>query len=75
MHLELWDTQTGNLIETFADEQEALSAVRELTKVNQQAYPTALELVCEDPDGRVVWEAHGAKLLKRALASETASKR
>ena len=44
MHWELWDTQSANLVEDFATEDEALQAVREILAVNHPDYVHFLAL-------------------------------
>jgi hypothetical protein len=41
---ELWDVETGNLVERFGSEREALEAVRELLIVNGPRYLDVLAL-------------------------------
>ena len=66
MTFELWDTETRNLVETFATEDEALAAVRELVAVNADVYPAALALALEDDDGETTVIARGHQLAARA---------
>jgi hypothetical protein len=63
---ELWDTETRNIVETFASEADALTAARELIAVNAPAYPGALALVFEDDEGETTFIARGAALAARA---------
>ena len=69
---DLWDIESGNLIGTFEDEQEALAFVRSLLSANGLAYANALDLGWMDPDGRSRTVATGAVLVERAHATEPA---
>ena len=69
MWYELWDTESGNLVEDFADEGEALAAVRQYAALNTPAYPGALALARRDHEGKTTWLASGAELVARAQAA------
>ncbi len=69
MSYELWDTETRNLVETFAAEEEALAAVRELIAVNGTVYPAALALAFEDGAGETTLIARGPQLAARAATA------
>ena len=69
MCYELWDTESGNLVEDFADEHKALAAVREYTALNAPAYPGALALACRSHDGETTWVAIRSELAARAQAA------
>jgi hypothetical protein len=62
MTYELWDIESGNLVETFADQDEALHAARELIVLNAPAYPAALTLNAVDPEGELSTVAEGEAL-------------
>jgi hypothetical protein len=66
MWYELWDTESGNLVEDFAEEGEALAAVRQYAALNTPAYPRALALACRSHEGGTTWVASGAELAARA---------
>lgn len=65
MRHELWDVETGNLIEHFKSEREALEAVRELLIVNGPRYLDALALGTVPGEGDPPLEGHA--LLTRVL--------
>lgn len=71
MHYELWDVQSGNLIEDFESEAEALSAVRELITLNGPAYSWILALGSSDGRGGGELIAEGAALAERAQTPAT----
>ena len=66
MWYELWDTESGNLVEDFGDETEALAAARELIALNGPAYPNALALARRDDNGKATWLAYGPELASLA---------
>lgn len=68
MFFELLDVETGNLIGTYASENEALAVVRHAVRLNGPAYVEALALGYEDEDGVGAQLAAGPDLLSRALA-------
>jgi hypothetical protein len=51
MNYELWDTETGNLVEAFEDQSSALRAARELIALNAEVYPEMLTLLAVDARG------------------------
>jgi hypothetical protein len=51
MRYELWDVQTGNRVEGFASEREALEAVRELLILNGPRYLEILALGAVPSEG------------------------
>ena len=65
---ELWDTETGNLIADYADEDAALRAVRAGINDEEPGAWEAIELVRVEPDGQRAPIAQGAALVGRALA-------
>jgi len=68
MFYELLDVETGNLIGTYDDEDEALAIVRRAARLNSSGYVGALALGYENDDGEGAQIAAGAVLLARALA-------
>ena len=62
MSYELWDTDTGNLVEAFADESSALTAARELIALNSDVYPAMLTLLAIDAQGQLSTVASGDTL-------------
>jgi hypothetical protein len=69
MSFELWDTESGTVIESFACEAEALVAVRQLIAVNEPDYTDALALAEENSQGETRLIAEGAALAIRAGAA------
>ena len=63
MNYELWDTETGNLVEDFETEAAALEAARELIALNAPAYPACLALARRREDGQSTWLGAGAELV------------
>lgn len=70
---DLWDIESGNLIGTFEDEEDALSFVRKLLDANGLAYADALDLGWMDPDGASRSITTGSALVDRSHAAEPAS--
>jgi hypothetical protein len=71
MSYELWDTETGNLVDAFDREEDALVAAAELIAANTPAYPAALTLLRAGDDGSLTTVAERdplAALAKRAIA-------
>ena len=62
MGYELWDTETGNLVEAFDDESTALRATRELIAVNRDVYPEMLTLLLIGDRGELATVASGDAL-------------
>ncbi len=69
MFYELWDVQSGNIINTYDTEEQALNVVRELLNLNGSEYAAALSLAFEDDDEATTLIAEGAKLAERAWAA------
>ena len=65
---ELWDAQSGNLLDDFDTEAEALEAVRELVVLNGAGCTDSLALTRVHVDGRMATLAMGADLAIRAQA-------
>ena len=72
MTYELWDTETGNLVEAFDDEPGALRAARELIVLNEDVYPAMLTLLSVDRCGELATIAEGTALgaLARSVPDE-----
>jgi len=68
MHYELWHVPSGNLVNTFERETEALAAVRRAFELDGREAGEAFALGTEDRRGRSRQIAIGAELLARALA-------
>jgi hypothetical protein len=65
MWYELWDLRSGNIINTYDSESEALSVVRGLVELNGYEYACVLSLTLEDDDEtRLI--AKGNALAQRA---------
>ena len=69
MVYELWDVETGNIINTYASQAEALAVVRDLLAVNAPEYAEALSLGSEDDRGKSRLIAEGAELARIALGA------
>jgi hypothetical protein len=65
---DLWDIESGNIINTYRTEAEALAAVRDLLAVNDPSYAEALSLGFEQGDQQELI-AEGAALAARAWAA------
>ena len=68
MAYDLWDVESGNIVNTFDTEREALSVVRTLLSLNGQGYAGALSLGYEDDDGSMRIVAEGDELATRAAS-------
>lgn len=73
MTYELWDTETGNLVDAFEAEEDALVAAAELILANTTAYPTALTLLRVADDGSISTVAEQEPVA--ALAKQAATDR
>jgi hypothetical protein len=62
MAYDLWDVESGNIVNTFETEREALSVVRTLLDLNGAEYVQALSLGYEDDDGSMRIVAEGEHL-------------
>jgi hypothetical protein len=67
MYYELWDLETGNIINTYQTEAAALAVVCELISSNGPDYAEALALGRTDARGKSV-VAEGRHLVSRARA-------
>jgi len=65
---ELWDARSGNLLDDFDTEAEALQAVRALIALNGAGCTDSLALTCVGTDGRMTTLAMGSALAKRTEA-------
>jgi hypothetical protein len=63
---EIWDTETANLIGTYATEQAALEVVREAIATWGRLRAEALALGVTNGDGNLRGIASGAELIARA---------
>jgi hypothetical protein len=73
MHYELWHMPSGNIVNTFESEADALVVVRRAYEQNGREAGEAFALGTEDRRGRSRQLAAGALLLARALGDESAS--
>ena len=69
MSYELWDTETGNLVEAFDNETDALRAARDLIGLNADVYPAMLTLLSVDERGELATVAAGDDLGTLAQAA------
>ena len=69
MIYDLWDTSSGNIINTYVTESEALAMVRDLVDANGAAFAEALSLGFEADDGSMGIIAEGRELEARAKAA------
>jgi hypothetical protein len=72
MHYELWHMPTGNLVNTFEREADALVAVRRAYEQSGREAGESFALGTEDRRGRSRQLATGSDLLARALGGESA---
>ena len=68
---ELWDTESGNLLDDFDSEAQALETVRELIVLNGSDSTDALALTRVDVNGRTTTLAMGEALAARAGSAES----
>ena len=66
MFYELWDIRSGNIVNTYDTEDEALRVVRDLLALNGPEYGRALTLCFEDDDENTTLIAKGPELVLRA---------
>ncbi len=69
MIYDLWDISSGNIINTYQTEAQALAMVRDLIEVNGEDFVDALSLGYEADDGSVGIVAEGRDLEVRARAA------
>ena len=70
MHYELWHIPSGNLVNTFECEADALVVVRRAYEQNGRQAGASFALGTEDRRGRSRQLAAGSNLLARALGQE-----
>jgi len=70
MHYELWHVPSGNLVNTFPHEDDALDLVRHTYEAHGRERAEEFALGTEDRRGRSAQIAIGADLLARALGHE-----
>ena len=73
MAYDLWDIESGNIVNTFETEREALAVVRTLLDLNGPEYAQALSLGFEDDDGSMRIVAEGNHLTSLLAESSTAT--
>jgi len=66
MFYELWDVRSGNIINTYDSEDQALAVVRGLVAANGPEYTRSLLLAVEDDDEETTLVAKGVELAQRA---------
>ena len=69
MHYELWHVPSGNLVNTYPSEEEALAPVLRALRTHGKEHAESFALGREDRHGRSTLIAEGAELLERALAA------
>jgi hypothetical protein len=65
MTYEVWEMRTGNLVASFAAEEDALTLVRDAVTAHGDVYGRHLALVREDEHGQSTTVAAGEQLLAR----------
>jgi hypothetical protein len=73
MNYELWDTETGNMIDCYDHEDDALALVRAGTIQFGVSYAETLALLREDETGNLTQIAAGIELAERARAAVVAA--
>lgn len=71
MFYELWDVRSGNIVNTYDSEDEALMVVRELVAANGPEYARVLSLAVEDDDENTTLVAKGVALAQLAHSAST----
>jgi hypothetical protein len=71
MTYDLWDVESGNIVNTFETEREAPSVVRTLLELNGPEYAQLLSLGFEGDDGSMRIVAEGDDLAARAARTST----
>lgn len=69
MFYELWDVRSGNIINTYDTEGEALAVVRDLVAANGPEYAHGLSLAIEDDAQDTTLVAKGTELAQRARSA------
>ncbi len=67
-HYQLWDTQTGNLMDTFATQAEALTFIREIVTAEDPSVINGWALGWGDEQGNGAAIADGWRLADLALS-------
>jgi hypothetical protein len=75
MHYELWHIPSGNLVSTYAHEDDALAVVRRALRQRGRAHAEEFALGTEDRRGRSRAVASGGDLVARAEAAEARENR
>jgi len=70
---ELWDLQSGNLIDTFLTEAEALAWVRRSLKDDGPGYAQGLAMLSLEAGGERLLTAQGGALVELALTRAPAA--
>jgi hypothetical protein len=73
MTYELWDVETGNMIDCYDRESDALALVRSGIVQFGEDYAATLALLFEDPAGNLTQMAAGTELAERARAAAVAA--
>ena len=73
MFYELWHDESGNIVNTYDTEDEALVVVRDLLALNGAEFARSLSLCFEDDDEEVTLIAKGPALLSLAEARTPAA--
>jgi hypothetical protein len=71
MSYDLWDVESGNIVNTFETEHDALAVVRTLLDLNGPEYVQALSLGYEDDDGSMRIVAEGDRLASMLAESSS----
>jgi hypothetical protein len=69
MTYELWDVETGNIIQTYESEAEALALVRAAVETYGPGYAEDLVLLLDRGRGNLATLAAGRELAERARAA------
>jgi hypothetical protein len=70
MFYALWDLETGNLVQEFSTEHEALEAIHAAVARHGRSYAETFAVLREDGRGRSRLIAEGAGLVDLALRTE-----
>jgi hypothetical protein len=73
MNYELWDTETGNMIDCYDREDDALALVRAGAVQFGESYAETLALLREDESGNLIQIAAGIEFADRARAAVVAA--
>lgn len=72
IYYELWDGETGNLVNTYDAEVDALAVIREAIRRHGRSYIDTLAVLRVNARGRAKVIAEGPALADRALAAAPA---